>query len=140
MEPILNAYILRNPSDGELYLQRAFERGIRSDTQGAIADLEVAISLGNVNAKIHFGQVLVNGFEGIARDQERGLALLREAADSGDAYGKHTLNQVVNQLGLGGRGTGPAPGPSRGDEAHAAGQDDMGHPECEVLLGPRSTD
>ncbi len=100
VEPILNAYILRNPGDGELYLRRGFERSIRGDTPGAVTDLEHAISLGNVNTKIHLGQVLINGFEGITRDQSRGVALLREAADSGDAYGKQILRQVVTQLGL----------------------------------------
>jgi hypothetical protein len=100
VEPILNAYILRNPGDGELYLQRAYERGSRNDGPGAVADLEIAHRLGNVEAAVFLGRLLINGWEGIPKDQDRGLALLREAADGGDSQSKLALSWAVKELGL----------------------------------------
>lgn len=98
-QSVLSAYIARNPDHLLLRVRRGMSRQKNGDMTGAFKDFEFAAALGDPSAKVFAGEFLVNGW-GVEQDHERALVYLRDAADTGDPYAKHVLNQALQMFGL----------------------------------------
>lgn len=107
MLDLLDAFIGFNPRAPELYVRRGWilhQNGRRLD---ALKDFLRAADLGDTYGQTMAGKYLFLGDSDVPKDRDRGLALLRAAAEQGDRNAQLSVVQALEMLG-------------RKDEAEAA--------------------
>ncbi len=95
---IVDGFLLRDPDHAGLLAQRGWLLKERGDMASAYKDFVRAADLGNAWAQTMAGKYLFNGWGGVVADREKGLALLRRAADQGEPSARLSVVQALQAM------------------------------------------
>lgn len=96
---IVDGFLQHDPDHAGLLGQRGWLLKERGDMASAYKDFAHAAELGDVWAQTMAGKYLFNGWGGVAVDREKGLALLRRAADQGEPSARLSVVQALQAMG-----------------------------------------
>jgi tetratricopeptide (TPR) repeat protein len=99
MFELMDGYLQHNPRHAELLTRRGWALQQRGELAAAYEDYALAAEDGNVWAQTMTGRYVFNGWGGVPVDHEKGLALFRAAAETGDANAQLCLVEALQYLG-----------------------------------------
>jgi TPR repeat protein len=95
MFELVDGYLQHNPRHEGLLTKRGWELQERGDLAAAYRDYVAAAEQGSVWAQTMAGRYVFSGRGGVPVDKEKGLALFRAAARSGDRDAQLCLVQAL---------------------------------------------
>ncbi|MBK6972860.1 MAG: DUF4034 domain-containing protein [Sterolibacteriaceae bacterium] len=96
---LVDGFLQHDPDHVGLLVQRGWLYKERGDLPNAYKDFAHAAEFGNAWAQTMAGKYLFNGSGGVAVDRDKGLSLLRLAADQGEPNARLSVVQALQATG-----------------------------------------